>query len=433
MRCSNNVFGNGRKVSATTTCNRVCRAVAVALFAALALLGRKAIAQEVKPGGREAITIRGILSASFFMQDAIFGLGNGQKAQFVQEAFEEDKWWHGGDARNMRLTLAFAGPEVTGNWKANATFEMDFFGPFASGGNFGDEQPLPRLRLAFADLTNGRTTFRVGQDWALTLGNIPVSTSHIGFPLGWGTGGFIGWRFLGLQLHHTLTRADAATTAQVKLGVYKGSWSDEPNPPPAGAVPSADDGPSAGESGLPQMEARFDLTGKAGEKGTWGAYAVGHYDRKDMDGAGEDDPDVADLSSWALEGGARVASGRFTLHGNAYVGKAMGHHFANIIQFRDVKGWGAWAQLGFNVTKRWSVWGWAGTDNPDNEDESGRALDRTESVQYVPMLRFQSGQLAFGLEWLHSKTDWVVDVALPTQREEQRSGNQLIFSAVYTF
>jgi hypothetical protein len=39
----------------------------------------------------------------------------------------------------------------------------------------------------------------------------------------------------------------------------------------------------------------------------------------------------------------------------------------------------------------------------------------------------------FGMEWLHSKTDWVVDVGLPTQREEERSGNQLIFSALYTF
>jgi hypothetical protein len=37
------------------------------------------------------------------------------------------------------------------------------------------------------------------------------------------------------------------------------------------------------------------------------------------------------------------------------------------------------------------------------------------------------------MEWLHSKTDWVVDVGLPTQREEERSGNQLIFSALYTF
>ncbi|HEY0671687.1 MAG TPA: hypothetical protein VGD27_05445 [Longimicrobiales bacterium] len=382
-------------------------------------------AQEVKPGGKETITVRGILSASFFVQDALFGLGNGQKAQYVAEELQEDEWWHGGDARNMRLTLAFAGPEVSGDWRANATFEMDFFGPFASGGNFGDEQPLPRLRLAYAELNNGRTVFRVGQDFAFTWGNVPVSTSHIGFPFGWGTGGLIGWRFLGVQVHHTLTSADAPTTAQIKLGVFKNSWSDEPNPPPVGGVPSADDGPSAGESGLPQLEARLDFTGRAGSNATWGAYVVGHYDTKDLDRAGVDTTS-AELTSWAAEAGARIVAGRLTLHGNAWLGQAMGHHFGNIIQFRDVEGWGAWAQAGFNFTPRWSLWGFVGTDDPDDTDEAGLPLDRTGSLQIVPMLRFQAGQLAFGLEWLHSRTDWT---ALPTERE----GNQIIFSSVYNF
>lgn len=182
------------------------------LSAILTLLcGLPAAAQEVKPGGKETITIRGILSASFYMQDALFGLGNGQKAQYVNQELQEDSWWHGGDVRNMRLTLAFAGPTVSSNWKANGMFELDFFGPFASGGNFGDEQPLPRLRLAYAELNNGRTVLRVGQDFAFTWGNIPVSTSHIGFPFGWGTGGLIGWRFLSVQLHQTLTPAESKT------------------------------------------------------------------------------------------------------------------------------------------------------------------------------------------------------------------------------
>jgi hypothetical protein len=276
---------------------------------------------------------------------------------------------------------------------------------------------------------------RVGQDWSLTLGNIPVSTSHLGFPLGYGTGGFIGWRFLGVQLHHRLTPANASTTAQFKLAVLENSWSDEPllPPPPAGAVPSADDGPSAGESGIPQLEARLDFTGRVGSSGTWGIYSVGHYDRKDLNRAGADNADIDDLTSWALEGGARVVSGRLTLHGNAYVGRAMGHHFGNIIQFRDVKGWGAWGQAGVNLSSRWSIWGFAGTDDPDDEDEAGVSLERTGSVQFVPLLRFQAAPLAFGVEWLHSKTDWVVDVGLPTQREEQRTGNQLVLSALYSF
>ncbi len=390
-----------------------------------AALVQPARAQEVKPGGPETITIRGLLSASFYLQDALFGLGNGQKAQYVQDEFVDDAWWHGGDVRNTRLTLAFAGPEVTGKWRANGVFEMDFFGPFASGGNFGDEQPLPRLRLAYAELNNGRTIFRVGQDFALTWGNIPVSTSHIGFPFGWGTGGLIGWRFLGVQLHHTLTRANAPTTALVKLGVFKNSWSDEPGAPPPGAVPSADDGPSAGEAGTPQLEARVDVSRRIGENGSVSAYLVGHYDSKDLDRAGVDTTDT-DLASWVAQFGARYSAGRVTLHGNVYTGRAMGHHFAHIIQFRDVKGWGAWAQAGFNLTQRASVWGFIGTDDPEDRDDAGVLIDRTRSVQLVPMLRYQAGQLAFGLEWLHSQTDWV---ALP----RGRNGNQVLFSTLYSF
>ena len=397
----------------------------VMLMVQIAAPTKSISAQEVKPSGRANITIRGIVSASFFMQDALFGLGNGQKAQFVQEELAEDEWWHGGDARNMRAALVFTGPEVTGTWRANGVFEIDFFGPFASGGNFGDEQPLPRLRLAYAELNNGRTVFRVGQDWALTWGNVPVSTSHIGFPFGWGTGGLIGWRFLGIQLHHTLTRANAPTAAQIKLGVFKNSWSDEPGAPPPGAVPSADDGPSAGESGTPQFEARFDLTGSAGNNRSWGAYLVGHWDAKDVDRAGVD-TSAAELTSWVAQLGARLALGRLTLHGNAYTGRAMGHHFGHIIQFRDVEGWGAWAQAGFNITQRWSLWGFIGTDDPDDRDDAGALIDRTRSVQLAPMLRFQAGQLAFGLEWLHSQTDWI---ALP----RGRNGNQVIFSTVFNF
>ena len=385
-----------------------------------------AAAQEIKPGGRETITIRGILSASFFVQDALFGLGNGQKAQYVADDLQDDPWWHGGDARSTRLTLAFAGPDVGKSWRANAMLELDFFGPFAAGGNFGDEQPLPRLRLAYAELNNGRTVVRVGQDFALTWGNVPVSTSHIGFPFGWGTGGLIGWRFLGAQVHQTLTRKDASTTALLKVGVFKNSWSDEPGAPPPGAVPSADDGPSAGESGMPQLEMRIDVSGKIDETSTWSTYVVGHYDSKDLDRAGVTTADSAELTSWAAEAGVRVVVSRFTLHGNAYVGQAMGHHFGNIIQFRDVQGWGAWGQLGVNLGDHWSIWGFIGTDDPDDTDERGVALDRTRSLQIVPMLRLQLGQLYFGAEWLHSRTDWTV---APTERR----GNQLIFSTMYNF
>ena len=224
----------------------------VVVFLAVAgLLASRAAAQQVTTGQNISITVHGIFSGSVFAQDADFGTGNGQKAQFVTA--ERNKWVHGGDVRNMRLSLALNGPEVKTGWRGNATFEMDFFGAFTSGGAFGDEQPQPRLRLAYVELASARTTLRVGQDWSLTLGNIPQSTSHVGFPLGWGPGGFIGWRFTQIKLIRTLSRPGAASTKRFSAAVMSGSWTDE-----AGGTNNTF---SAGERGLPQVEARFDYGG----------------------------------------------------------------------------------------------------------------------------------------------------------------------------
>ena len=393
-------------------------------FALLALLLSQSTAlraqQEVRLGSDASLTIRGILSATVFGQDARFGLGNGQQAEFVQT--ELDGWWHGGDVRNMRLTLGFRGPRIGESaWRAAATFETDFFGPFSGTGNFADEQPTPRLRLAYADLTNGRTTLRVGQAWSLLLGNIPVSTSHIGFPLGWGSGGFIGWRFPGIFLIQSLSDSAAAVRAQLSVAAMRGSWVDEPIP----------DQPSAGEAGTPQLEAAFNLDGRL-SAGTWGAYVAGHWDRKDLNGVrdeGAPEPPENELESWAVEGGARLQSGVITLHGNAYRGKAMGHHFAHVIQFGDIEGWGAWAQLGIDFTRRWGVWFYYGTDDPDDEDVRAAAAERLSSWLFVPMIRYRAGPYSLGLEWLHNRTDYVVG---PTTAVE-RSGNQVALSARFDF
>ena len=396
----------------------------------LALLPLPALAQEVKTGAGIGITVHGIIGATYYAQDATFGLGNGQKAEFataeLRNASGSRKWVHGGDVRNARLTLLLAGPEISrnGKWRANATLEMDFFGSFpgataaTSGGAFGDEQPQPRLRLAFADITNGRTTLRVGQDWSLTLGNIPVSASHIGFPLGWGSGGFIGWRFTQVRLIQVLSAADAPTTARLQLAALKGSWSDEP----AGA----DDQFSGGERTLaPQVEGRFDFMGKAG-KGTWGLYFVGHVDKKDSVLAGG-----ADLTSWATEAGGSVVSGRWSLYGNGHVGKGMAHQFAQILQFGDIKGWGAWGQVGVNLNSSWSLWGYGGYEKPKADDVRATfptTNGRLHSLLLVPMLRYRSGPYTLGLEWLHSR---VLNELAGVQTTV--SGNQVALSTRFDF
>jgi len=374
------------------------------LVAALGFFVPPSYSQAVTTAQNQTIRISGIFSGSLYAQDADFLTGNGQRAEFV--AAERDGWDMGGDVRNFRLTLGVSGPEVRRGWRANGTFEIDFFGSFVPSGNFSDEQPEARLRLAYVDLTNGRTTLRVGQAWSLTLGNIPQSTSHIGFPLGWGSGGFIGWRFPGAWFITTLSPPNARTTSRLSIAVMRNSWSDE-----SGA---ATDPFSAGERGSPQLEARLDRIGRNS-----GMYVVGHVDSKDN----------PYITSWALQVGGNLTRGDLSLNANAHVGQAMAHQFAQIIQFGEIKGWGGWAQLGYNLNSRWSVWGYVGTEQPNEDDVRGAGATLLRSVLVVPMLRYRTGPYSAGLEWLYNKTT----VSTGATTEIDREGNQIILSVRYDF
>jgi hypothetical protein len=384
-------------------------------LAVVAFLSTPALAQNVSTSQGVSITVRGIVNATFFAQDATFGIGNGQKANYVTA--ELNRWAHSGDARNSRLTVALAGPEVSKGWRANATAELDFFGAFASGGAFGNQQPQPRLRLAYADLTNGRTTLRIGQDWDLLLGNIPVSTSHIAFPLGHGSGGFVGWRFMQVRLMKTLSRPGAAATTRFQVAILSGSWNNGPG---------LDAGFNAGEVGAPQFEGRFDYS-----TAKWSGYLVAHTDTKATPGK--------DLASYMVELGANTTRGDLSLQGNAWIGKGMAHHIAQIVQFGDIKGWGAWAQVGYTLNPKWSVWGFYGTDRPDSANLAANPITdatnvaiplanrRFSSWTFAPMIRYKpAGPYSVGLEWLHNEVQVGVLGKL-------RTGNQVAFSTRYDF
>src|SRR6266540_3153239 len=381
-------------------------------LAAVVVLPATTFAQDVKTTQGINVTLHGIVNATFFAQDADFALGTGQKANYV--SLELAKWIHGGDARNTRLSVALAGPEVTKGWRGNATAELDFFGTFAGAGAFADEQPQPRLRLAYADLTNGRATLRIGQDWDLLLGNIPVSTSHIAFPLGHGSGGFVGWRFMQVRLMKTLSKPGAKATTRVQVAMLSGSWSDEPN--------GADNTFNAGERGAPQFEGRFDYS-----TAKWSGYLVAHTDTKATPGK--------DLASYMVELGANTTRGDLSLQGNAWIGKGMAHHIAQIVQFGDFKGWGAWAQVGYTLNPKWSVWGFYGTDRPDSANLNDNAITdavnvliplanrRFSSWTFAPMIRYKpAGPYSVGLEWLHN------EVQVGPAGTKIRSGNQVLFS-----
>lgn len=391
---------------------------AVLAAGAAALSGAVASAQSVQIGKDMSITFHGLISATAFAQDQNFSFGNGQNAEFpVPPEATTDRWFGGADVRNTRLTLVFDGPKIATDWKAGATLEMDFFGGNNGTGPFAGQQPVPRLRLGFAQLSNGRTTVQVGQQWSLLWGNIPVSLSHIAFPLGWGSGGLIGWRYPGVFVKQALSPQDAPLDLSVQFAVMSGNWSG-PN--------STVDFGTAGNATWPQFELRFNLGGKAGP-GTWTAYVVGHIDQKDLSGAGASTPGDK-LTGSAVETGVKFQIGPVLLQGNAYTGHAIGQQFATIIQFGRIQSQGGWAQVGYDFTEHWSVFGFWGTDDPKDSDAL-KALQnaaRLKNVMYAGMLRWKSGPFALGLEYLHSK--------LTSGAEKvETDGQQLAFSGLFTF
>lgn len=370
-----------------------------------------AVAQQVEPGGDESIKISGFINATLWWQDQVFGPSNGQNAIWAAspELFE-DQGFAGGDIRATRLTISFDGPEISQQWKVEAGLEADFFGGFTGAGPYAEQQPNPRLRLAYADLTNGRTTIRIGQYWTPTFGLIPQSLSHIGFPPGWGGGGMIGWRFPGIFFYHDLT-PKSRTEVQLQLALFRNSWSID-----------FIDGVDAGQaSALPQVEARLNLTRRPKTGTPWQAYLAAHWDLKDMNG-----PGIAHspyINGWAAVGGFEVHPGRWKVLLQGYGGHAIGQIFAQILQFGNFGSWGIQGQLGYEFDDHWSLWTFYGIDNPSRR---APVLFRNQII--LPMLRYQFKQYSIGLEWYRAVTQHRLD-----DGDDQFSGNQVGLSIRYDF
>jgi len=405
------------------------------VIAAVLVLGgaRAASAQQVvKLGEGETLTISGFISATLFNDRGLFSsFGQGQNAEIAacpvpipgctgqpgvnQGIFD-------GDVRNTRLNFTFNAPAVLGKWAPRATIEADFFGAFngaAPVAPFGDEQPQFRIRHAFVDLSNGRTTLRIGQYWAPLFGEtapfIPVSLTHAAFPVGLGSS-MIGWRFPGVFLFHDLTPTNPLKL-QLEVAALKGSGL------PASGRDSANTIGSGEASGVPQIETRLNAARKFAN-GSWNGFVVYHLDWKDVNGTGVPGYSITD---WGVETGQYIAVSSFTLHGSIYKGKGLGSQFGMITQFQpQIRGWGAWAQAGYDFTSHWSVWADYGIDQPDYarfRTETGGTLARQLSHVGSALLRFRAGRYAAGLEYFRSVTRWSTGVT---------SADQYALSALYT-
>ncbi len=392
-----------------------------ATVAVLGGAGQVAAQQQVKLSEGSTLTISGFINASFYNNRGLFdGFSQGQSAEWASAVvIPQDQGSMDGDIRNTRIRFDFAGQPVIGKWTPKATLEADFFGAYNVVPPFGDEQPQLRARHAFVDLTNGRTTLRIGQFWSPLFGEVPVSVTHIAFPLGYGATGMVGWRFPGIFLYHDLTPGKPLAI-QVQVAVMKGSG------------PPATVGIGTGEaSGVPQFETRFNLAKKLGSA-SWSGYVVFHEDNKDVNGIGIKG---GDMNGWGFETGHAITSGKITVHGNYYTGHNLGQQFAHITQGSGapatavqgrIQGWGAWAQAGYDFTSHWSFWFYYGMDQPNATkygQDNGVSLPRQLSHDTDALIRFRAGRYAAGLEYFRAITRWNVGV---------RTADQYALSVLYT-
>jgi hypothetical protein len=384
-------------------------------------------AKEVPPVFSSApgisVALHGFVSATAFSQNKSFTFGNGQNAEFPIPG--SSGTLSGVDIRNTRFWLDFSGARFNDSWTGGGRLEMDFFGGFNGTGGFSAQQPVPRLRQAYMDFTDADSgsKVRVGQQWDLMfpLDNLPISLSHIAFPLGYGTG-LIGWRFPGVVWMQDLNHDATGAKWRFDFGAFSGSWNGPGN--------NVNYQSGASSDFRPQIEARVRVSDT-----NWLAYAVAHYsdiNLRGVDGAAAA-PIKSTVKSTGFEVGGSWKVGPWGVKGAAYTGSGLGEIFGNLNQFGDIADTGGYVQGSFNFTKNWSVNAFYAISKSDRGDVvtwlGNGSTGLLKSTQAALSLQYASGPYQLGLEWIHDKLDSTTNGLNDTTT----SGNQLNVSALYTF
>ncbi len=380
-------------------------------------------AQNVIPGGKETIKIKGFVGTSMFLQDQQFKFGNGQNAEWANPTgFPDNKWFSGFDVRNTRLTFVFNGAETSTDWKLGGAVEMDFFGGEFGTSLFSAQMPMLRLRLAYADIVHNNLRIRMGQAWTPMFGNVPVSVSHIAFPLGYGSAGFVGWRFPGIYFYQGLNGKESSVKIRMDAALFSGSWN---------GPGSNTNFLNAGNFGIPQMELKFNFIAKS-----WSAYVVGHYDQKDLTPV-TSTTDFGKLTGTAVELGAKFHTGGFLFQGNFYSGKNIGQQFGAITQVQDtaldLRSTGGWLQLGYVFNKKLGVYGFLGDENVNRDDAIALfGSPRTKHFLTNFMVDYKIGSMTLAVEWLQSNLTYATPDPVD-YKDKTVIGNQISMSCLYKF
>ena len=412
----------------------------VLLFAIAVGVSTTAAAQEKSDF---TFAFHGYIAGSLYYQDQQVFPGNGQQAWLVNSQANTHNKLFGSDVRTSRLNFSLAGPKVLGGATPKGVVEFDFSNN-AGPGTFGDASLLPRFRLGFAELNWGNTVVRFGQDHQLLIGSspwqapfVPASAGHLGYPLSY-QAGEIGWRVPTLALY-TQMPMGGGMNAEFALAVMRSQWrapidvvatipgtfsAATTAVVPEWSTPVTSHGE---ESGLPAVEARLQVASRE-----YRLFVSGHYGQAHRAGFGVDEavgrPNDIDIIAGQV--GGRAIIGPVVVQAQAYTGKNLAPFVGNLVQFQaddrgNVHEWGAWGQLGFNFSTELSVWAFAGTSDPNDQDIRNAGLTRLQNRTYSGMVRYLQGGFMIGLEYLH----WVTN----TTNAGTPEANQYMVTGAYVF
>lgn len=421
-------------------------------FVAALLLGTTAMAQTAPaaeaPKPTWTFALKGFVSMSAAYQTGQFILSEGQQSlgSATGAGSVPDKDSLTFDVRQSRFNFSVKGPQVLFGATPTGVLEIDFMQGFGAG-NYGNVSLLNRLRVAYTELNWGNHKLQLGQQNDLTFAMAPTSISHIAFPLGYFTGN-IGWRRPGIfGFHNFALPSDLKLEAAWELG--RSQWADAASGI-GGATSNTPGGISLGEaSGGPALQGRITVAYAK----LLTAFVAGHFSNADLSGYGSGGSPLIGkntITTTAFNGGLKLTipvegAMALTVQGTGFTGKNVAPLIANMTtsatafkvgpRGEDVETMGYWAQLGFNLTKEFSLWGLYGAQKIDETDfrvagfGSGSAYENA-TTNVIAMYR--DGGMGLSAEWINFATKYAT-AADPKAGNRTAKSDQYMLTATYFF
>lgn len=306
-------------------------------------------------------------------------------------------------ARHTRFGLNWTGPESDGI-KARGKIEIDFLGKSTQKNTETQElQPAPRMRLAYVtfDFPN-RWSMTAGQEWDVFGRPIMKKVNTL---VGWGQGN-IAFRRPMLKVAKSTSlgeKKDLTASFALARPVARDMTSD-------GDI--QDDGE---DSGAPDLQGHigFKLPSAGKKPVTFGL--GGFYGWREVGAAGTSLPGDYRYNSYALVADLTAPlPGKFTLIGEAFVGKALDGYRGGVwqsikidgAQVSTIRALGGFLNVMYTPQPNWRFVVGAGVDDPKDEDFLGQqGRYRNSTIFANAMYSFYPGGWV-GLEIDRMDTDY---------------------------